>query len=226
MSIRFGTDGWRDVIADNFTYANVAWVAAAHAAYLMAQRGDAVVLGHDTRFRGEGFADVVTQTMTAPGLTVHRAPAYIPTPAVSFAVRFLRATGGVVLTASHNPPEYHGYKLKGPYGGSATPSIVAEVGACLVREGVPLMRPQPLAIRFPWTFGLTTSRLSISYSISRACAATGANSFTTLWAGRERDGSKPIFSTRDFRPTSRRSGANRRRSSTASIRNRSPRTSV
>jgi phosphomannomutase len=134
MSIRFGTDGWRDVIADNFTYANVARVAAAHAAYLISQHGTTVVLGHDTRFQGEGFADVVAQTMTAAGLTVHRATAFIPTPAVSFAVRFLGAAGGVMLTASHNPPEYHGYKLKGPYGGSATPSIVAEVESCLTRQ--------------------------------------------------------------------------------------------
>ena len=100
--IRFGTDGWRDVIADNFTYANVVLVAAAHASHLISKNGSDVVLGHDTRFQGEGFADVVAQTMTAAGLRVHRAPAFIPTPAVSFAVRFLGAAGGVMLTASHN----------------------------------------------------------------------------------------------------------------------------
>ncbi|WP_407571556.1 phosphoglucomutase/phosphomannomutase family protein [Deinococcus altitudinis] len=122
------------MIADNFTYANVARVATAHAVYLVSQGGQDVVLGHDTRFQSEGFADVIEQTMKASGLRVHRAPTFIPTPAVSFAVRFLGAAGGVMLTASHNPPEYHGYKLKGPYGGSATPSIVAEVEALLARD--------------------------------------------------------------------------------------------
>jgi phosphomannomutase len=137
MSIEFGTDGWRAVIADTFTYANVAKVAAAHAAYLLSQGGIEVVLGHDTRFQGEGFADVVAQTMTSAGLKVHRASRFIPTPAVSFAVRHLGAAGGVMLTASHNPPEYHGYKLKGPYGGSATPAIVAEVEAYLASPARP-----------------------------------------------------------------------------------------
>ncbi len=105
MAIRIGTDGWRDVIADNFTCANVALIAAAHAFYLISKNGSDVVLGHDTRFQGEGFADVVAQTMTAAGLRVHRAPAFIPTPAVSFAIRLLGAAGGVMLAASHDPSE-------------------------------------------------------------------------------------------------------------------------
>lgn len=132
LSIKFGTDGWRDIIAQNFTYANVARVASAHAAYLLAQGGTAVVVGHDTRFQGEGFAGVVADTMSAASLKVQLADGFIPTPVISFAVKHLRAAGGVMLTASHNPPAYSGYKLKGPYGGSATPAIVAEVEARLV----------------------------------------------------------------------------------------------
>ncbi|WP_424951099.1 phosphoglucomutase/phosphomannomutase family protein [Deinococcus sp.] len=135
LPIKFGTDGWRDIIAENFTYANVARVASAHAAYLLDQAGREVVVGHDTRFQGEGFAGVVAQRMTAAGLKVHLASGFIPTPAVSFAVRHLGAAGGVMLTASHNPPAYSGYKLKGPYGGSATPAIVAQVEAHLAAQG-------------------------------------------------------------------------------------------
>jgi len=129
--IKFGTDGWRDIIAENFTYDNVARVASAHASYLVAQGGREVVVGYDTRFQGKGFADVVAGCMALAGLKVHLSQGFIPTPAVSFAVRFLGAAGGVMLTASHNPPPYNGYKLKGPYGGSATPAIVAQVEVAL-----------------------------------------------------------------------------------------------
>ena len=131
LPIKFGTDGWRDIIAQNFTYANVDRVASAHAAYLLAQGGTDAVVGHDTRFQGEGFAGVVAGTLSAAGLKVHLANGFIPTPVISFAVKHLGAAGGVMLTASHNPPAYSGYKLKGPYGGSATPAIVAEVEARL-----------------------------------------------------------------------------------------------
>ncbi|WP_425148385.1 phosphoglucomutase/phosphomannomutase family protein [Deinococcus sp.] len=151
MPIKFGTDGWRDIIAQDFTYANVALVASAHAAYLRAQGGTEVVVGHDTRFQGEGFAGVVAQTMSAAGLKVHLVGGFIPTPALSFAVKQLGAAGGVMLTASHNPPAYSGYKLKGPYGGSATPAIVAQVEGFLHRSpppsDVPPADPVPLDIR-------------------------------------------------------------------------------
>lgn len=131
MPIQFGTDGWRDIIAQDFTYRNVATVAAAHATYLRSQGTGAVVVGHDTRFQGEGFSGVVAQVMTQAGLMVYLAREFIPTPVLSFAVKFLEASGGVMVTASHNPPAYSGYKLKGSYGGSATPSIVAAVAAFL-----------------------------------------------------------------------------------------------
>ncbi|GGR08677.1 phosphoglucomutase/phosphomannomutase family protein [Deinococcus ruber] len=129
MPIKFGTDGWRDIIAQDFTYANVAVVAAAHARYLRSQGGTDVVIGYDTRFQGEGFAGVAAAAMSQAGLNVHLAKGYVPTPALSYAVKVLGAAGGVMITASHNPPPYSGYKLKGPYGGSATPAIVAQVEA-------------------------------------------------------------------------------------------------
>lgn len=131
MPVKFGTDGWRDVIAEDFTYANVRVVARAHAQALRASGGRSVVVGFDTRFQGENFAGVAAEAMAAQGLDVLLAQAYLPTPALSYAVVHHGAAGGVMITASHNPPAYSGYKLKGPYGGSATPAIVAEVEAAL-----------------------------------------------------------------------------------------------
>ncbi|MDV6374426.1 phosphoglucomutase/phosphomannomutase family protein [Deinococcus arenicola] len=135
MPIKFGTDGWRDIIAEDFTYANVRLVAQAHAQALRQQGGQtggkSVVVGFDTRFQGANFARVVADTMAEGGLDVWLAAEYLPTPALSFAVVHHGAAGGVMVTASHNPPAYSGYKLKGSYGGSATPSIVAEVETAL-----------------------------------------------------------------------------------------------
>lgn len=126
-TIRFGTDGWRDVIADNFTFENVAKVAQAYASYLLEQSGKKVVVGYDTRFMAEKFARKAAEVLAANGLEVHLSKSYLPTPALSYAVKHLEADGGVMLTASHNPPEYQGFKIKGAYGGSATPALVAEV---------------------------------------------------------------------------------------------------
>ncbi|WP_019011343.1 phosphoglucomutase/phosphomannomutase family protein [Deinococcus aquatilis] len=129
MSIKFGTDGWRDVLAEGFTFANVTHVAAAHARYLTAQGGKSVVVGYDTRFLGERFAHLSATVMAQHGLNVWLSQSFLPTPVVSFATRHLGAAGGAMITASHNPPEYNGYKFKGPYGGSATPEIVGQVEA-------------------------------------------------------------------------------------------------
>ena len=127
--IRFGTDGWRDIIADGFTVENVRRVAQAHAQFLLASGGSSVVVGFDTRFASPRFARAAAEVMAANGLKTFLAKAFTPTPVLSFAVVHLGAAGGVMITASHNPPEYNGYKVKGPYGGSATPEIVASVEA-------------------------------------------------------------------------------------------------
>ncbi len=131
MGIVFGTDGWRDIIADGFTYASVRQVAAAHAQVLRQQGGRAVVVAFDTRFQGAGFAWAAAETLAAHGLHVHLAPTFLPTPVLSYAVVHLQAAGGVMITASHNPPQYSGYKVKGAYGGSATPALVQAIEAAL-----------------------------------------------------------------------------------------------
>lgn len=116
----FGTDGWRDVIAERFTFSNLGRAAQAYAATLRAAGGSSVVVGHDTRFMGAQFAAHAAQVLAANGLTVHLSRDYLPTPALSFAVRHLGADGGVMITASHNPSIWNGFKLKGAYGGSAS----------------------------------------------------------------------------------------------------------
>ena len=125
--IRFGTDGWRAVIGDQFTFDNVALVAQAYAQCLFEHQGKRVVVGYDTRFLANRFAQRAAEVLAANGLEVYLAKSYLPTPVLSFAVKHLQADGGVMITASHNPPEYLGFKIKGNYAGSATPALVAEV---------------------------------------------------------------------------------------------------
>ncbi len=126
-SLVFGTDGWRDVIADRFTVANVRRAAAAYAEHLLVRDANLVVVGHDTRFGGELFATAAARELAGHGLRVLLSETYLPTPALSYAVAHFGADGGVMLTASHNPPHYHGFKLKGPYGGTATDDIYRDV---------------------------------------------------------------------------------------------------
>lgn len=131
MPVKFGTDGWRDIIAQDFTHANVRVVACAHAQALREQGGQKVVVGFDTRFQGAAFARVVADTMAAQGMNVLLAEDYLPTPALSFAVTHYHADAGVMITASHNPPAYSGYKVKGPYGGTATPDVIRQIELAL-----------------------------------------------------------------------------------------------
>ena len=125
--IRFGTDGWRGIIAEDYTFQNLRRVAQAYADYLREKGAGEVVVGFDARFLSERFALVTGKVLAANGLKARVAKRLVPTPVTSFAVVHYGAAGGAMITASHNPPEYNGFKLKGPYGGSATPEIVAEV---------------------------------------------------------------------------------------------------
>src|SRR5262249_1225052 len=124
--IKFGTDGWRAVIADDFTFANVRRVAGAIASYVLnhedASRG--VIVGYDTRFGSPSFARAAAEVLAAAGIPVKLASDYSPTPAISFAVKNKGAAGGVVITSSHNPWNWNGVKFKAKFGGSATPAIM------------------------------------------------------------------------------------------------------
>ena len=138
MPIHFGTDGWRAVISDSFTFNNLRMVtqaisdAIASGSWGTDFDGSEVdpkrmVVGFDTRFMSDRFAADVARVLAANGFTVHLAAADAPTPAISYAVYNLHATGGVMITASHNPPRYNGVKLKSAYGGSALTEQCREV---------------------------------------------------------------------------------------------------
>lgn len=126
--IKFGTDGWRAIIAKDFTVYNVARVSKALADWLLKSHDKpTVVVGHDCRYGGEMFTEVVTDVLCGNGVKVILAKGFVSTPMISFGVAKLGAQQGVVITASHNPPTYNGFKLKGAHGGPASPKHVAEV---------------------------------------------------------------------------------------------------
>lgn len=132
-NIAFGTDGWRAIIADGFTIDNLERVALATAAWVKDTypSNNVVVLGHDARFGGKMFTDHAARVLASQGLQVIVSEGITATPVVSWAVQEIGAAAGVVITASHNPPEYNGYKIKGHFGGSALPSMVKAVEARL-----------------------------------------------------------------------------------------------
>jgi phosphomannomutase len=138
--IRFGTDGWRAVIAEDFTFANLERVAQAYSDYLQ-QGGQEdeqtraygnssaplVIIGYDRRFLSEQFAERAAEVLYGNGLRIALFDEAVPTPLVSWAVRESKAAGGVVITASHNPAIFNGFKIKAPWGGSASPEITRAV---------------------------------------------------------------------------------------------------
>ncbi len=160
VAIKFGTDGWRGVIGEDFTDDNVRKVAHAIARYVVRAEkpGAGVVVGYDTRFASERFARVAAEAVAATGTPVWLATEACPTPAVSLLVRKREAAGGIQITASHNPHRWNGVKFKASYGSSASPAIVAQVEQELtrvLRDGVPALPPRnnlihPLDVRTPY----------------------------------------------------------------------------
>ncbi|MGB6684951.1 MAG: hypothetical protein WBH24_14980 [Candidatus Acidiferrum sp.] len=128
-AIKFGTDGWRDVIAENFTFANARIVAKAIARYVVrcedARKG--VLVGYDHRFASDSVAAAVAEVIASTGTPVWLADKPCPTPTISLLVRQRAAAGGILITASHNPYQWNGIKYKASYGSSALPSIVAQI---------------------------------------------------------------------------------------------------
>ena len=127
--IKFGTDGWRGVIADDYTFENVRRVAGAIAAYVLKNEDPTrgLVIGYDTRFGSRRFAEATAEVLASAGIPVKISNDYTPTPALSYAVKNLRTAGGVMITSSHNPWDWNGVKFKAPYGGSATPAIIKQI---------------------------------------------------------------------------------------------------
>jgi phosphomannomutase len=129
--IKFGTDGWRAVIADEYTFANVERVAQAYADFLLSVTANGslplCVIGYDRRFLSERFAERAAEVMTGNNCKVALFSEPAPTPLISWAVKELQAAGGVVITASHNPASFNGFKIKAPWGGSAAPDTTSAI---------------------------------------------------------------------------------------------------
>lgn len=127
--IKFGTDGWRGIISRDFTFENVRWVTQAVVDYLkqqgIAEKGIAV--GYDRRFLSKEYAEEVAGVAAANGIKVLLGDVYAPTPAISWAVKKRKMAGGIMVTASHNPPAYNGLKFKESFGGSALPKSTDSV---------------------------------------------------------------------------------------------------
>ena len=144
--IKFGTDGWRGVIADDFTFANVRTAARAIAAYIHAKEDPAkgICIGYDCRFGSKAFAQACAEVAAASGIPVKLANDITPTPALSYGVRHLAAAGGIMITSSHNPAQWNGVKYKAWYGGSGKPSIIAEIETFLGQPLADAAKPAPI----------------------------------------------------------------------------------
>ncbi len=147
-SIVFGTDGWRGIIDDDFTDENVRKVAYAIARYVVRaeQPANGLLVGYDNRFSSERFAKAAAEAIAMTGTPVWLAEAPCPSPAISLLVRQRHAAGGLMITASHNPPRWNGIKFKASYGSSALPSIVAQIEVelpAILANGLPVLPPRP-----------------------------------------------------------------------------------
>ena len=150
--IKFGTDGWRAVIAEDFTFENVARVAQATADFWQSEitnpkseifgHAPKVIVGYDRRFLSDSFAQTTAEVFAGNNFQVVLTAEPTPTPSVSFAVKNLNAVGGVMITASHNPPSFNGFKLKSHYGGSSDSETCKAVESFLDRHPV---KTKPLA---------------------------------------------------------------------------------
>ena len=131
--IKFGTDGWRGIIADDFTFANVARCSQGLADYLRVDgtAGNGLVVGYDTRFASREFAETVASVIAGNGIAVRLCREPMPTPVVSHQVVRSGAGGGVVITSSHNPAAWSGFKFKSAQGGSASQATTDVLELCI-----------------------------------------------------------------------------------------------
>jgi len=146
QDIKFGTDGWRGRIADDYTFANVRRCAQGFAAYMLklGYAGKWIVVGHDKRFLGENFAAVVAEVLAGNGLNVYLTKGSSPTPVISYSVLAQQAVGAVNVTASHNPPTDNGFKVRDENGGAIPPDGLKQIEA-LIPESVEGVKSLALA---------------------------------------------------------------------------------
>jgi phosphomannomutase len=154
-SIKFGTDGWRGVIADEFTFERVALVAPIAAEVLLDTYGQqtgsrTIIVGYDRRFMAEEFAQKVAEVVSAAGFDVLFSESFAPTPAFSWAAKQENALGALVVTASHNPGKYSGLKVKSAFGGSVPEEVTKEIEARLSTPVAPASKPGKIESFNPW----------------------------------------------------------------------------
>jgi phosphoglucomutase len=135
-AIKFGTSGWRAIVADEFTVANIRLAVAGIAAYVKTQpEPHRVLVGRDPRFLGESFVDIAARVLAGAGITPIVIPEAAPTPAIAYAVQTLKTSGAINFTASHNPPEYNGIKFSTHDGAPALPEVTQQIEAAIVALG-------------------------------------------------------------------------------------------
>ncbi|MBZ4220432.1 MAG: phosphoglucomutase/phosphomannomutase family protein [Chlorobium sp.] len=129
MQVKFGTDGWRAIIAKDYTFDNLKLATLASARYFLGHpnRAKGVCIGYDTRFMSKEFAEYTADVFSSQGLKVFLSDSFASTPAVSLYTKAKELAGGIVITASHNPPIYNGFKVKASYGGPAHPEVIEEI---------------------------------------------------------------------------------------------------
>ncbi|MFI5264798.1 MAG: phosphoglucomutase/phosphomannomutase family protein, partial [Candidatus Kapaibacterium sp.] len=129
MPIKFGTDGWRDVIAEDYTFENVEKVSHAAAAYFktLDRISSGIFIGYDARFGSRDFAELAARVIASQDIKTYLATTIVATPATSLAIVKKKLAAGVMITASHNPAKYNGYKIKGWYGGAALPEAISAI---------------------------------------------------------------------------------------------------
>lgn len=133
VRLRFGTDGWRAIIAEEFTFENVRFCAQGVANYHIDRglKDEPIIVGYDTRFESAEFADAVVEVLAGNGMHVLRCTAPAPTPVVGYNLVHYKAAGGVMITASHNPAQWNGFKYRGNSGGSPSPEVLSDLEAVI-----------------------------------------------------------------------------------------------
>lgn len=177
--IKFGTDGWRGVIAEDFTFDRVRHVAAIAAQVLAdvysgaTNQSRLVIVGYDRRFLSEEFAQAVAEAVRNVGLDVLLSEGYAPTPAFSWAAKQQNALGALVITASHNPGKYSGLKVKGAFGGSVAPAVTQKIEARLAEDITPAVTPGTIQAFNPWESYCNGLRKMVDVSIIREAIEQG-----------------------------------------------------
>lgn len=176
-AIKFGTDGWRGIIGDDFTFDRLALVAPIAARVLLETYGTGsngkIVVGYDRRFMAEAFAKRAAEAVTAAGFDVLLAETYAPTPAFSWAAKQYNALGALVITASHNPASYLGLKVKGAFGGSVPPEVTKQIEALLAAETPASATQGKLETFNPWPNYCETLRAKVDIAEIREAIAIG-----------------------------------------------------